>query len=122
LSVSIFLLHLGIKGFKAGRQNYGPYIYFYLLRRLIEIYGVVLTCSFANPTFLLFKVKTVFIYIGDQWNCLSEIYMYCFIIRYFLIILIGVFDGAVLHTGSATRAFALYDISGLFNQGYLEVS
>jgi hypothetical protein len=45
-----------------------------------------------------------------------------FILRYFLIELIRVFDRAVFYTGSATRAFVLYNISGLFNQGYLEVS
>jgi hypothetical protein len=89
---------------------------------LIEIYGVILTYPFANTTFLLFKVKAAFIYISDKWNCLSEIYMDCFILRYFLIKLIRVFDRAVLYTGSTTRAFALDDISGLFNQRYLEVS
>ena len=45
-----------------------------------------------------------------------------FIIRYILIKLIGVFDRAVFNTGSTTRAFALYNISGLFNQCYLKVS
>jgi hypothetical protein len=45
-----------------------------------------------------------------------------FILRYFLIILIRILDGAVFYTGSTTRAFALYDISGLFNQRYVEVS
>jgi hypothetical protein len=45
-----------------------------------------------------------------------------FIQRYFLIILIRVFGRAVLYTGSATGAFVLYDISGLFNQRYVEVS
>jgi len=45
-----------------------------------------------------------------------------FILRYFLIKLIRVFDRAVFYTGSTTRAFALYNISGLFNQRYLEVS
>jgi hypothetical protein len=45
-----------------------------------------------------------------------------FILRYFLIKLIRIFDRAVFYTGSTTRAFALYNISGLSNQGYLEVS
>ncbi len=45
-----------------------------------------------------------------------------FILRYFLIKLIRVFDRAVFYTGSTTRALALCNISGLFNQGYLEVS
>jgi hypothetical protein len=45
-----------------------------------------------------------------------------FILRYLLIKLIRVFDRAVFYAGSTTRAFALYNISGLFNQGYLEVS
>jgi hypothetical protein len=44
-----------------------------------------------------------------------------FILRYFLIKLIRVFDRAVFYTGRTTRAFALYNISGLFDQGDLEV-
>jgi len=88
----------------------------------MEIYGVILTYCFANTTFLLFKVKTAFIYIGDKGNRLSEIYVYCFVLRYVLIKLIRVFDRAVFYTGSTTRAFALYDISGLLNQRYLKVS
>jgi hypothetical protein len=122
LSIAIFIPHLRIKWLKARRQNDRPYIYFYLLRRLIEIYGLILTDCFANTTFLLFKVKTAFINISDKGNGLSEVYMDGFILRYFLIKLIRVFDRAVFYAGGTTRAFALYNISGLFNQGYLEVS
>jgi len=45
-----------------------------------------------------------------------------FIRRYFLIKLIRVFDRAVLDTGGATRAFVLYNVSGLSDQGNLKVS
>ena len=45
-----------------------------------------------------------------------------FILRYFLIKLIRVFDRAVFYTGSTTRAFVLQNIPGLFGQGYLKVS
>ena len=45
-----------------------------------------------------------------------------FILRYFLIVLIRVFDRAIFRTGGTTRAFILYNVSGLFNQGYLEVA
>ena len=89
---------------------------------MIKIYGVILTYSFANTTFLLFKVKAAFINISNKGNCLSEVYMDGFILRYFLIKLIRVFDRAVFYAGSTTRAFALYNISGLFNQRYLEIS
>jgi hypothetical protein len=122
LSVAISISHLRIKWLKARRQNDRRYFYFYLLRRLIEIDGLILTDSFANTTFLLFKVKTAFIDISDQGNGLSEIYMDGFILRYFLIKLIRVFDRAVFYTGRTTRTFVLYNISGFFNQGYLEVS
>ncbi len=122
LSVAIFAPQLRIKWLKARRQNDPPYTYFYLLRRLIEIYGLILTDSFANTTFLFFKVKTAFIYISDKGNGLSEVDMDGFILRYLLIKLIRVFDRAVFYTGRTTRAFALYYISGLFNQRYLEVS
>jgi len=122
LSVTISIPHLRIKRLKARRQNDRRYFYFYLLRRLIEIDGLILTDSFANTTFLLFKVKTTFIDISDQGNSLSEIDMDGFILRYFLIKLIRVFDRAVFYAGRTTRAFALYNISWLFDQGYLEVS
>ncbi|MBA7713778.1 hypothetical protein ES703_122788 [subsurface metagenome] len=45
-----------------------------------------------------------------------------FILRYFLIKLIRVHDRAVFYTGSTTRAFVLYNVSGLLDQGYLKVS
>jgi hypothetical protein len=122
LSVAISIPHLGIKWLKARRQDDRPYIYFYLLRRLIQIDGVILTYPLANTTFLLFKVKTAFINISDQGNGLSEVYMDGFILRYLLIKLIRVFDRAVFYAGSTTRTFVLSNISGLFNQGYLEVS
>jgi hypothetical protein len=122
LSVAIFIPHLRIKRLKARRQNDCSYFYLYLFRGLAKINGFILTDSFANTTFLLFKVKTAFIYISDKGNGLSKIYMDGFILRYFLIKLIGIFDRAVFYTGRTTRAFALYYISGLFNQRYLEVS
>ena len=122
LSVTISIPHLRIKRLKARRQNDRRYFYFYLLRRLIEIDGLILTDSFANTTFLLFKVKTTFIDISDQGNSLSEIDMDGFILRYFLIKLIWVFDRAVFDTGRTTRAFVLQNISGLFGQGDLEIS
>jgi hypothetical protein len=107
LSVAIFSPHLRIKWLKARRQNDRPYIYFYLLRRLIEIDGLILTDSFANTTFLFFKVKTAFIYISDKGNCLSEVDMDGFMLRYFLIKLIRIFDRAVFYASRTTRAFAL---------------
>ncbi len=118
----IFLPHLGIEGLKAGRQNYGPHFYFFLLRRLIEIYGLILTYCFADTTFLLFEVKTALIDICHKGNCLREVYMDRFILRYVLIKLIGVLGRAVCHAGSATRAFIFYNVSGLFDQRYVEVS
>ena len=45
-----------------------------------------------------------------------------FVLRYFLIKSIRDFDRAVFYTGRTTRAFALYNISGLLSQCYLEVS
>jgi hypothetical protein len=122
LSVTISVPHLGIKCLNARRQNDRRYFYFYLLRRLVEIDGLILTDSFANTAFLLFQVKTAFINIRDQGNGLSEVYMDGFILRYFLIKLIRVFDRAVFYTRRTTRAFALYNISGLFDQGDPEVS
>ena len=39
-----------------------------------------------------------------------------------MIVWIRDLDRAILYTGSTTRAFVLYDVSGLFIQGDLEVS
>jgi hypothetical protein len=122
LSVAIFIPHLRIERLNTRRQDYCSYFYFYLLGRLIQIDGLILTDRFANTTFLLFKVKTAFINISDKGNGLSEIDMDGFILRYFLIKLIRVFDRAIFYTGRTTRALVLQNISGLFNQGYLEVS
>ena len=88
---------------------------------MIQIYCVILAHSFANTAFVLFKVKTAFINVGNKGYCLSEVYMYGFIYRYFLIVLVRIFDRAIL-TQSTTRAFILKNVPGLFNQGYLEVS
>ena len=45
-----------------------------------------------------------------------------FILGYFLIKLIRVFHRTVFYTGGATRAFVLYNVSGLFDKRYLKVS
>ncbi len=50
-----------------------------LLRRLFQIYCVILAHPFANTTFVLFEVKTAFINICNKGNCLSEVYMDGFI-------------------------------------------
>ena len=52
---------------------------------------------------------------------MSEVYMDGFILRYFLIKLIRIFDRAVFYAGRTTRAFVLHDVSGLLGKGYLEV-
>jgi hypothetical protein len=107
LSVSIFRPHLGIKCLNARRQNDRPYIDFHLLRRLIEINGLILTDALANTTFLLFQVNTAFIDIRDQGNGLSEVDMDGFVLRYLLIKSIRVFDRAVFDASRTTRAFVL---------------
>ena len=45
-----------------------------------------------------------------------------FILRYFLIKLIRIFDRTVFYTGRTTRAFVFYNIAGFLDQSYLEVS
>ena len=87
----------------------------------MKIYGVILANTFANTTFLLFKVKAVFIYIRDKGNCLRVVYMDGFIRRYVLIIWIRDQDRAVFYAGCTTRAFVLYNVSGLLDQGYFKV-
>jgi hypothetical protein len=89
---------------------------------LIEIDSVVLTYCFANTTLLLLQVKAAFIDVSDQGNGLSEIDMDGFILRYFLIKWVRVYDRTVFHTGRTASAFFLRNISGLSNQSYPEVS
>jgi hypothetical protein len=122
LSVAIFVPHLGVKGLDAGRQNDRSYIDLYLLRRLFEIDGLILTDRFANPAFFLFQVKTAFIDVRDQGDGLREVDMDGLVLRYFLIKWIRVFDRAVFDAGRTTRTFALFNIPGLLKQGDLEVS
>ena len=45
-----------------------------------------------------------------------------FILRYFLIILVRIFGGAIFYTRGTTRAFVLKNIPRLFGQAYLKVS
>jgi hypothetical protein len=88
----------------------------------MKIDGVILADTFANKTLLLLEVKTVLINIGDQRDCLREVYMDGFIRRYLLIVWIWDLDRTVLDTGRTTRAFVLDDVSGLCNQGNLKFS
>ncbi len=45
-----------------------------------------------------------------------------FVLRYFLIKSVRIFDGTIFDTGRTTRAFALDDISGLSDQSDPEIS
>ena len=81
LSVAKVTPQLRVKYLIARRQNDRPYFYFYLLRRLMKIDGLILTDAFANSTFFLFKVKAVFMYIRDKGNRLGEVDMDGFIGR-----------------------------------------
>ena len=86
-----------------------------------EIYGLILTDCFANSASLVTKITAAFIDIGDKGNCLSEVDVDGFVLRYILIEFIGVADRAILYTGSTTGAFVLIDVSGFFGQRYIEV-
>jgi hypothetical protein len=122
LSVAIFIPHFGIKWLKARRQNDCPHVYFYLLRRLIQVDGIILAYCLANATLLLFQIETAFVDVRDQGNGLSEIDVDGFVFRDLLIELIRVLDRAVFYTGRTTSAFILQDISGLSDQSDPEVS
>jgi len=89
---------------------------------LVQIDGLILTDSFANPALLFFQVETAFINIGDQRNGLREVDMNGFILRYLLIKAVRVFDRAVFYAGRATGAFAFDNISGLLDQRDFEIS
>jgi hypothetical protein len=88
----------------------------------VKINGLILTDAFANPAFSFFKVKAVFMNIGNKGNGLREIYMDGFICRQVLIVWIRDLDRAVLDASAATRAVVLDNVSGLFAQGDIKVS
>jgi hypothetical protein len=89
---------------------------------LIEVDGLVLADSFAETAFLGFEVGTTVIYVRHQGDRLSEVDVDRFVCGYVLIELVWMSDGAVFHTGGATGALALVDVSGLCDQGYAEVA
>jgi hypothetical protein len=89
---------------------------------LIKIYGVIFTDAFADATFLVFKIEAVFMDIRDKGNRLGKIDMNRFIRRQVLIIWIRDLNRAVLDADRTTRAFVLYNVSGLFIQPDREIS
>jgi len=89
---------------------------------LIEVYGFIITYGFANAAFLFFNVKTGFrVYVTDKRICLRKVYMDSFTWRYILIKRVGCIDWAVICACCTACAFILYNVSRLFNQGYLEI-
>ena len=121
-SIAIFSPHLGIKRLKARRQKDRPDLDLGLFRGLAEINGLVLADPFADAALFLLQVNTGLVNIRDQGNGLSEIDMDGLVLGYFLIKSIRVFYRAVFDAGCTARAFALYNISGLFRQCDLKVS
>jgi hypothetical protein len=121
LSVAVVALRLRVKNLIARRQNDRPHPYVYRLLFLMKIDGFVLANSSANGAFVALKVKAAFrVYIGDQRNGLREINVDGLIQRQVLIIFILDHDWAVLNTGTGTRTFFLFNVSGLLDQGDVE--
>ena len=88
----------------------------------MKIYGFILTNAYTGKTFLVFKVKAVFIDIRDEGNRLRIEYVDGFIRCQALIKFVIDQNRAVLRTGRTTRAFVFYDVPGLLDQADLEVS
>jgi hypothetical protein len=88
---------------------------------LTKVYGVILTDPFADTAFLVFEVNAAFINIGHKGNGLSVVYVDGFVVRYFLVKPVRVFDRTVLYTGGTTRTFVLINVSGLLGQSNLEI-
>ncbi|OPY08640.1 MAG: hypothetical protein A4E66_01833 [Syntrophus sp. PtaB.Bin001] len=122
LAIMILFVQFGIKGFHAGSQNYRPHLDLHLFLYLIEINGVRLAHGFADLTFFFLQVKTAFINISNQGNGLGEIDMDGLVLRYLLIVDIGINYRAILHTNRTPRTFVLDDVSWFSLQRYLEIS
>ena len=86
----------------------------------MKIYSVILTDTFADKTFLLFKIKAAFINICNKGDGLRKVDMDGFIRGNVLIVWIRDFDRAVFYTGRTAGAFVFYNVSGLLDQGYLK--
>jgi hypothetical protein len=87
----------------------------------MKIDGVVFADAFTDAALLFLKIDAAFVDIGNQRDCLREVDVDGFVLRYFLVKHIRVFNRAVFRTGRTPRAFVLDDVAGFFGQGYLEV-
>jgi hypothetical protein len=121
LSVAVFIPHAWIKWLESRCQDDRPDFYFYFLRRLVEIDGIVLTYSFANATLLLLQIKTAFINVGDKGYSLGEIDMDSLVGRYLLIEWVRVYDRTIFDTGCTTGAFVFLDVPGFSEQGNTKI-
>ena len=81
LAVAEITPNLGIKYLIARRQNDRSNVYFYLFGLLMKINGIIFTNTFTDGTFFLFKIKAVFMDIGDEGNRLGEVDMDSFVGR-----------------------------------------
>ena len=122
-AIAIIAPGFWVKHLVSGSQDDGPGLDFKPLRFLIEIDRVMFADTLADRTFFILQIKAGFrVYIGNQRNRLGKIDMDGFVQRKILIIGIRDFYRTVLYTGTTTRAVVLDNVSGLFNQGDLEVS
>jgi hypothetical protein len=120
--VAIVAPQLGIENLVARGEHDRRYVELDFLGLLMKIDCLVLTYAFANTAFFLFEVKAAFMYVSDKRNGLGKVYMNRFIRRQVLVVWIRHLDRTVLHTGVTPGAFVFDNVSGLFNQGDLEVS
>ena len=121
-SVPIVAFQLGVEWFIPGRQKDHPHFHFHLLRRLIKVYGLIITDAFANTAFPFVKVKTGFrINIADKGIRLRKVDMDGFIRGYVLVKWVRHINRAVICAGSTTSAFFFQNVSRCFNKGYLKI-
>jgi hypothetical protein len=87
----------------------------------MQVYGFSCTDVSTGTTLPVFKIKAIFIDIGDQGNGLGVVNMDGLIHGYVLIEWIRVLDRAVLGACGTARTLILYNVPWFFNQVYPKV-
>jgi hypothetical protein len=122
LPIAVLRADFGVEGLEARGEDDSGDADLFFLDRLGEVDGFVLADRFADAAFLLLQVETAFIDVGNEGNRLGEIDMNRLVLRYLLVVLIGVLDRAVFDARRAARALVFLDVSGFLGKTYREIA
>ena len=121
-AVAVVAPHLGIERLVAGREHDRADLDFDLLRRLVEVDGVVLAHAGADRAGLVLQVQAGVVDVGDQRHGLREIDVHRLVQRQVLVERVGDLDRAVFDADGAAGALVLVDVARLLGQRHREVA